>query len=224
MAALETLSSESLTPALPGSELVREANHRIANHLSMIVGMVQIQASALSHGPDVLSRATVHAILQDMAGKILSVSHLHRKLADAPHTDEIDVAAYLVESCSAMMTTLTLNGRAGLVYHLGERCLLPAEKAQTITLMVNEIVMNAVKHAHPTGLTTQISIGCGREKDGTMFVEVFDDGVGLPENFDEKTHGGVGFRLIRGLARQIGALLKIESSSLGLLFRISLPA
>jgi two-component sensor histidine kinase len=223
MAALETLSSESLI-SLPGTELVREANHRIANHLSMIVGMVQIQASALAKGPDILPRATVHDILQDMAGKILSVSHLHRKLADTPHIDEIDVAVYLVESCSAMMTSLSLSSRAGIAYHLGEKCLISPEKAQTITLIANEIVMNAVKYAHPTDLPTQISIGCGRDARGDMYIEISDDGVGLPENFEEKKDGGVGFRLIRGLTQQIGAKLRVESSSLGLTFRITLPA
>lgn len=221
MAALETLSSESLS-ILPGSELVREANHRIANHLSMIVGMVQIQASALAKGPEVLPRTAVHDILQDMAGKILSVSHLHRKLANAPHVGEIDIAAFLIESCSAVMSSLSLRNRAGIAYHLGEKCFVSPEKAQTIALIVNEIVMNAVKHAHPAGLPTQIYVGCGRDAKGRGFVEVCDDGVGLPENFDEKKNGGVGFKLIRALTKQIGATLKVESSSLGLLFRLIL--
>jgi two-component sensor histidine kinase len=221
MAALETLSAEGLS-VLPGSELVREANHRIANHLSMIVGMLQIQASALAKGPDVLPRNAVHDILQDMAGKILSVSHLHRKLADAPHVGEIDIAAYLVESCSAVMSSLSLRNQAGIAYHLGEKCFVSPEKAQTIALIVNEIVMNAVRHAHPAGLPTQIYVGCGRDAKGHCFVEVCDDGVGLPENFDEKKGGGVGFKLIRALTKQIGATLKVESSSLGLLFRLTL--
>lgn len=223
MTALNTLSSESIA-VLPSSELVREANHRIANHLSVIVGMVQMQMSALARGPDVLPRSAVHDLLQDMASKILSVSHLHRKLADAPHNDEIEIAAYLVESCGAMMSSLSLSHRADIVYHLGGKCLVSAEAAQTITLIVNEIVMNAVKHAHPTGISALIRIGCGRDDRGRTYIEVSDDGVGLPENFDEKIDGGVGFKLIHGLTKQIGATLKIQSSDLGLLFRITLPA
>ncbi|HEY8948614.1 MAG TPA: sensor histidine kinase [Rhizomicrobium sp.] len=222
MAALDTLSSETLSP-LTGSDLIREANHRIANHLSMIVGMVQIQASALAKGPDVLPRGDVHDILQDMAGKILSVSHLHRKLADTPHANELDLAGYLVESCSALLTSLGLNQRAGIAYRLSGRCMVSPDKAQTLALIANEIVMNAVKYAHPTEIPAQITIGCGRDSRGDMVLEIYDDGVGLPENFDEKKDGGVGFRLIRGLTKQIGATLKIESSDLGLSFRLTLP-
>lgn len=221
MAALDTFSSETLSP-LTGSDLIREANHRIANHLSMIVGMVQIQASALSKGPDVLSRTDVHNILQDVAGKILSVSHLHRKLADTPHANELDLAGYLVESCSALLTSLGLNNRAGIAYRLSGRCMVSPDKAQTIALIANEIVMNAVKYAHPTQIPAQITIGCGRDARGKMILEISDDGVGLPEDFDEKNGGGVGFRLIRGLTKQIGASLKVESSSLGLSFKFAL--
>ncbi|HSM78642.1 MAG TPA: sensor histidine kinase [Bryobacteraceae bacterium] len=221
MAALETLSPESLIP-LPGTELVREANHRIANHLSMIVGMVQIQASALAKGPDVLPRTEVHNLLQDMAGKILSVSHLHRKLADAPHAHELDLAGYLVDSCSALLTSLGLNTRAGIAYRLSGRCMVSPDKAQTLALIANEIVMNAVKYAHPTEIPAQITIGCGRDAHGKMVLEISDDGVGLPEDFVEKRDGGVGFRLIRGLTKQIGATLKVDSCSLGLCFRLTL--
>lgn len=220
MAALDTFPSENFS-TFPGPELVREANHRIANHLSMIVGMVQIQASALNRGPDVLSRSDVHDILQDMASKILSVSHLHRKLADMPHSNEIDLAGYLVENCSAMINSLGLNKRAGVAYHLSGKCLVSPEKAQPLALIANEIVMNAVKHAHPTNLPTQISLSCRRNAQGNMFIEIYDDGVGLPENFDETKDGGVGFRLIRALTKQIGATLQVESSSLGLLFRLT---
>ncbi|MGN6514269.1 MAG: sensor histidine kinase [Rhizomicrobium sp.] len=222
MAALETLSTQNF-PVIAESDLVREANHRIANHLSMIVGMVQIQASALTKGPDVVPRATVHEILQDMASKILSVSLLHRKLAASPQLREIDIAAYLVESCSAMVMSLSLSQRAGVIYRLGEKCMVSTEVAQTLALIVNEIVMNAVKYAHPTDLPTLISIGCGRDRYGRMYIEVADDGVGLPENFNEKRDGGVGLKLIRGLTKQIGAALKVESSSLGLSFRVTLP-
>lgn len=222
MAALETLSPESLTP-LPGTELVREANHRIANHLSMIVGMVQIQTSALAKGPEVLPRTDVHNLLQDMAGKILSVSHLHRKLADTPHADELDLAGYLVESCSALLTSLGLNKRAGIAYRLSGRCMVSPDKAQTLALIATEIVMNAVKYAHPTEIPAQITICCSNDAHGKMVLEISDDGVGLPEGFDEKRDGGVGFRLIRGLTKQIGATLDVETSSLGLSFRLTLP-
>jgi two-component sensor histidine kinase len=84
--------------------------------------------------------------------------------------------------------------------------------------------MNAVKYAHPSGVGTQIHIDCSRAADGSTVIEIGDDGVGLPEGFDPQTDGGMGLRLIRALARGLGAKLKIESDSLGLSFFLTLPS
>jgi two-component sensor histidine kinase len=46
----------------------------------------------------------------------------------------------------------------------------------------------------------------------------------LPDGFDVQKDGGLGFRVIRSLAAELGAELNIMSSELGLGFRLSLPA
>ncbi len=83
--------------------------------------------------------------------------------------------------------------------------------------------MNAVKHAHPTGVPVQITLACHRDSRGCLRIELGDDGVGLPEGFDAGKAEGVGFRLIRSLADKLDAALSIESDSLGLTFYLTLP-
>ena len=90
-------------------------------------------------------------------------------------------------------------------------------------LVVGEIVMNAIKHAHPTGLPVSISVTCERNADGSIGLEVADDGIGLPENYDPMTSTGLGMRLIRTLCEKLDAGLQIESDSLGLTFRMRIP-
>jgi two-component sensor histidine kinase len=218
MAAIETLST-----AYPEVDLVSEANHRIANHLALVASMVQMQAWSLARGPEMLTRGSVHSMLQETAGKIIGVSQLHRTLAHSPGERAVDLNSYLVENCRALIAQLGLSERVGIAYQLGQKCAVIADQAQTIGLIVNEIVMNAVRHAHPTDLPVHIQIDCGRDSDRRGFIEIRDDGVGLPENFDEARDGGLGFRLIRSLTRKLDAQLQIESTSLGLSFRLSLP-
>jgi len=221
---MDAMDAYKTSPPPSSAEIVRESNHRIANHLSMIAGMVQMQSSALAKGPDTLSRSSVRAMLQETAGKIVSVCHLHRKLASAPEIDEIDLSSYVVESSEALLSSLALYGRAGIAYQLGDRCAVSPETAQTMSLIASEIIMNAVKHAHPTGVPVVINLNCSHDAEGRMFLDIQDDGVGLPEFFDEKKHSGVGLRLIRSLADQIGARIDIHSDSLGLCFRITLAS
>ncbi|HEX4635766.1 MAG TPA: hypothetical protein VH189_06265, partial [Rhizomicrobium sp.] len=51
-----------------------------------------------------------------------------------------------------------------------------------------------------------------------------DDGVGLPEGFVPERDGGMGFKIMYRLAKEMGSELRIVSTHLGLSFRLSLPA
>jgi two-component sensor histidine kinase len=208
---------------LPGVDMLREANHRISNHLSLLASMVQTQARAVARGPEMVSRDAARAMLQETAGKIVSVGHLHRRLADQPAKGEINLCDYLVEACATLVASLSLGERISLVQRLTANCHVTPEQAQQIGLMVSEIIMNSVKHAHPTGVPVQVALGCRREDDGRLTIEIGDDGVGLPETVERNAKGGVGFRLIHSLAQALNADLRIESDSLGLTFLVTLP-
>ncbi|MDB6098029.1 MAG: signal transduction histidine kinase, partial [Gammaproteobacteria bacterium] len=202
---------------------IHEANHRIANHLSLLVSLVQVQANGVSKGPDLIGRDDVRDMLKGVASKVFSVSHLHRKLADRPQSDRINLGDYLIESCQALITSLSLQGQVGIVHQLHAHCLVTAEQAQQITLVASEIIMNAVKHAHPSGIPVEISLSCSRDSRGRLVLEIGDDGIGLPESFDHARDGGVGFRVVRSLAASLEAELTVLSDMLGTTFRLCLP-
>jgi two-component sensor histidine kinase len=200
---------------------IQEANHRIANHLSLLVGMVRLQMSHLEKGPDAINRDQVHSLLRETAGRILSVGHLHRRLSSQPAHDDIDLGDYLVESCQSMIAALSL-GRIVFSGKFDRDCFVSAARAQAVALIANEIMLNAVKHAHPTGIAVQISLSCEKAKDGSVIVEISDDGVGLPEGFDSSKKRGYGFTVIYSLAQTADAALDMQSSDLGLSFRLRL--
>jgi two-component sensor histidine kinase len=203
--------------------LISEANHRVANHLTLLAGLVQHQASSVAKGPAQLTREEVQGLLKEVAGKVISIGHLHHRLAHEPETPTFDLGSYLIESSQAFVKSLALQGRVGIVQRIDGPCPARPEQAQPIALIVGEIIMNAVKHAHPTGLPVEISICCGRNALKQIVVEIDDDGVGFPENFDPYTRGGLGLRLIRMLSASLHAELQIESDSLGARFRLTIP-
>jgi len=220
MAALELIEGGL---AQPDMDLVAESNHRIANHLSLLVGMVQLQASHVAKGPDLFTKTEVRGMLQETAGKIISIGNFHRQLAQRPNMARCDLGAQIIEYARELTHSLSLGHRVSIVERVERGCDVTPEQAQTAMLLVGEIVMNAIKHAHPTGLPVAISVSCGRNADGSIDLEVADDGVGLPENFDPKACTGLGMRLIRTLCEKLDAGLEIESDSLGLTFRMRIP-
>lgn len=219
------MSTPQVIPIRPRIEfaLINEANHRVANHLTLLANLVQTQAANVAKGPVQLSRDEVHAMLREVAGKVVGVGHLHRKLADLPQGGVIDLGDYLIESSTAFVKSLSLQGRVGIVHRLDAKCPALAEQVQPVALIVGEIIMNSIKHAHPTGIPVEISIYCGRNAAGRTVIEVHDDGVGFPEGFDTRSGGGVGLKLIRHLAASLCAHLEIESNCLGSRFSLTLP-
>src|ERR1700753_1075800 len=220
MAMVDT--SESGAPPLETQRL-REANPPIPNHLTVIPGMVQMQMAAVAKGPPTLTREEARSLLQETAGKIVSIGHLHRRLAEQPQVDAIDVAEFLIENCTHLVTSLSLGNRVHMRQTLCANCWIGPDQAHHLGLLVSEIIMNAGKHGHPTGLPVQMTIACRHDDAGRVVVEICDDGVGLPEGFDLSKGGGVGFRLIRSLAQSLKAELQVESDSLGLSFIVTLP-
>jgi two-component sensor histidine kinase len=206
------------------TEFLNESDHRIANHLSTVVAMIQTQMVALRKGPAMLPRERASDVLREATIKILAIAHLHRQLAGAPRTGAINLGNLLIEIVDEIVASLTTGERLHVSHKLGTKCTVDADQASTLVLIASEILMNAVKYAHPTNVPIEMSITCSQGVDGRTVLEISDDGVGLPEGFDTARDGGFGFRLIRNLAKRIGAELTIESDDLGLSFRFNLPA
>jgi two-component sensor histidine kinase len=220
---MPALDTQAFAP-FPSADVVSEANHRIANNLAVLLSTVQLKSAHLAKGPGFISRDHARELLHDVASKITGVSQLHRHLSARPDVADLDVGNFLIESSVAIVTSLALIGQVGIVQRLSTRCRVKPEQAQQLGLILSEIMMNAVKHAHPSGIPIQIHIDCSRGADDSIVIEIGDDGVGLPEGFDTRTGGGMGFHLIRSLAKSLGAKLAIESDSLGLSFRLTIPA
>ena len=108
------------------------------------------------------------------------------------------------------------------VDHSGDGCIDP-RRALHAGLITAELLTNASKYAHPTGLPVKVKVHCETKDDGSFVVEVMDDGVGFPENFDPSTDGGLGFQLMRALANGLNAELQFEHDSLGVCARLVKP-
>jgi two-component sensor histidine kinase len=205
-------------------DLVAEANHRIANSLSLLVGMVRMQAMSVKKKQETLSNAEVRLLLDGVAARINTISQLHRILAHAGNEGVISLKPHLCEVTNALVAGLSSPEQAVRVVHTGGDCMVLMRQVQPIVLMLCEIFINAMKYAHPSGVPLIMLVDCATAGDGRLVLTVSDDGVGLPEGFEPEQSGGMGFKVMRSLAAEIGGELQIRSTHLGLSFRLSLPA
>jgi two-component sensor histidine kinase len=135
----------------------------------------------------------------------------------------VSVSAYVRRIAEDIVSALP-PANADLHFAGDANCFVDETTAQTIGIITGEWVSNAVKYAHPAGVSGQIELTSSRCPDGSIEIQICDDGVGLPENFDPASKGHEGFRLVQKLADRLGALLRSHSDELGLCMTLHIPA
>jgi two-component sensor histidine kinase len=211
------------TPDVPSKRtLEAEADHRIGNNLALVAAMLRLQGNDMARRSAPVPVVEVRALLNETATRIESIGRLHRLLADAGDDALIDVGAYMREIANSIVASVAAPGAVLTSFNLAPTCMLRAAAVLPLGLIVGEVINNAIKYAHPSGLATAIVIAC-RNVGDRIGVEIIDDGVGLPEGFDPSSSGGLGFRLIRSLAEQIGATASFKNIPLGMRFTLLVP-
>lgn len=204
-------------------DLVAEANHRVANSLTLLSGLVRMQAKAASRSAKAYSNAEVRMMFDGVAARIATVGQLHRMLAHLPADGAVDLRAHLRDLSAILIAAFSSEQQSIHIEHHGTECHVLTKNIQPLTLILCEALINAMKYAHPSGVQVRIILRCEGLAGGDLLICVSDDGVGLPEGFDPAKDGGVGFQIIRTLTAEIGARLEILSDSLGATVRLTVP-
>ncbi|MDO8297243.1 MAG: sensor histidine kinase [Caulobacter sp.] len=198
-----------------------EADHRIANHLALLASYVRLQAAAMAKQSAPPTRESVRLLMAAIDAQITAVAQLHRSLAAHGRPVSTDLGGHLHEVCAPFIGGL--SGTTRFVERFEAGCVVRPEDVLPLTQMVAEVVTNAIKHAHPAGDPGVITVSCARDRAGDLLVEVDDDGPGLPATVDPRTGGGLGFRLLRSLGKQVGGAIAFDSSRQGTHFQLTLP-
>ena len=201
---------------------VAEADHRIANNLASLSEVIRLQRNAISKSGRTFTTEQVCMLLDDIGARIEVTAKLHRSLARALNGKGVNLGEF-VEEISEMIGSLAPHGNMQLTVDRTCDAHIDARHALHAELITAELLTNASKYAHPTGLPVKVHIHCEAKNDGSFVVEVTDDGVGFPENFDPSIDGGLGFQLMRALADGLHAELQFEHNGLGVCARLVKP-
>lgn len=211
------------TLAFSRSELPLGSDRRIADNLSMVAGLIRDRASSLGDRSGPIGGDEVRTILAEIGGRVDAVARLHRRLSESRAGSAVNLGDYLQDISAATVAALAGDGDIRLEFACDPRCFALPERALSIGVIVVELVTNAVKYAHPTGVAGEIRVECLQGPDGTITVEVSDDGVGLPEGMDPARAHSLGLRLVQSLAAQLGGRIRFEHHALGLSCVLQMP-
>jgi two-component sensor histidine kinase len=181
--------------------LLRELNHRVKNNLNVIKSLVQLQRNR-SKDPVFLEAS------DELIGRIFAISLVHDQLNKDQALSMVNPSEYLRALVGNVESGLGLGDSSiGLELDTGERS-LQMEAATSLGLIVNEVLTNSIKYAAPCR-DGKPSIRLSFRADESSYrLVIVDDGPG-PDS--ETRDGGLGLKLVRALARNLGGAASLEA-------------
>lgn len=196
--------------------LLQEVHHRVKNNLSIIAAMLNLQANKLGD-------ASARTALLASHGRVHAMALVHEMLYRSGELAHIRFQEHIERLCRQLVSTYeTEPGRVRLVSRIDD-VVLELGQAIPASLILNELVSNALKYAFPGGREGTIEVALQSRPDGGFCLDVRDTGVGLPAEVEPERVGSLGLRLVVNLAQQLGASLSVERGQ-GTRFRIDVPS
>src|SRR5258708_3044085 len=165
--------------------LLREVNHRVGNSLQIIASLLHLQANSSTQDG-------VKAALTNAMGRVAAVAQVHRRLYTSHDLKSVLLNQYLEALLEALRRSAEGNKMSRLTLR-AEPIEIDPDRAVAIGIIVNELVMNAVKYAYPDGagpihveLSTQAA---------DLLLSIADNGVGVNVKSDPRSTG-MGQRIV----------------------------
>lgn len=189
------------------SAVIQEIHHRVKNNLQAIASLLRIQARRAK-------TAEVKAALKESVNRILSISVVHEYLSQqgSEDIDVQEVMGHIFDLAARNMTDREFTIRTEF---RGPRLILPSKCASSVALVLNELVLNAMEHAF-TGRKSGLIGLVVQEDEDHWHLDFYDDGVGLPEDFETRPRHSLGLTIVQTLVEgDLGGTFSIENDERG---------
>lgn len=183
--------------------VIQEIHHRVKNNLQTIASLLRLQGRR-SSSPE------VKAALQESTNRILSMAVAHEFLSqhDREEINVNEVTRGIIERVVPNMVEQDFQLTSKIE---GPEVVLPSKNASNLAVIINELILNSIEHGFVgrnhgvIGLRTAIY-----EKE--YIIELYDDGIGLPDNFNMKQAKSLGLQIIKTLVQDdIGGSIEFKN-------------
>jgi two-component sensor histidine kinase/integral membrane sensor domain MASE1 len=192
--------------------LLDEVHHRIKNSL-------QIASSLLGLSSRDIADPQARAKLAAVQGQIGAIAATYDAIHQLGAADAVDICGVVPHLCREIT-----RGAGELVELTTETegpCPVTSETAVALSLALNELITNSVKHAG-TGNGTAIKVAC-RRKGERMCLTIADNGPGFPPGFRLERATGFGMRMARSVVAQAKGELRLVDAPSGAVVEIAVP-
>ena len=216
----EKEAARKLETAMEERELlIQEIHHRVHNNLQIIVSLLNLKMQEID-------TPEVSVLFGECEGRVKAIATAHSILYRSENLSKIDFHEYLTAIRDEILFTHGIPPGISVEIVSGPFP-LHIDKAIPAGLIINELVMNSLKHGFRLNEEEQIQTGSITvtvdlqetpeqtdfdDRETKVAISVEDNGIGFPEEFDAESDSALGLQLVLILLSQLNGEYSISST------------
>ncbi|MBU4313166.1 MAG: sensor histidine kinase, partial [Candidatus Omnitrophica bacterium] len=151
-------------------------------------------------------------MLKESQDRIRSMALVHEKLYESKDLTNIDFDEYIKNLAQILFRSYKINREKIRLKLNIEKVELNIDKAIPCGLIINELLLNCLKHAFADGDEGEIEVSLLFVNGNEVVLTVSDSGTGIPEGMDSNNSGSLGLKIVNILTDQIDGKLDLDRS------------
>ena len=175
------------------SILIMEIHHRVKNNLQIISGLIRLQARQIT-SPQALDA------LRECETRVITMALVHESLYQSGNLANISARRHITNLANTLLMSDERDVKVTMDVDVDDIS-LDMNTAVPASLIINELVINSLKHAFTGREKGTIHIRLRQEPGGLLELTVGDDGVGIPPGIDITRTSSLGLKLVMRLVK-----------------------
>ena len=194
--------------------LIKEVHHRVKNNLQVLNSFLNLERRAYDDNPNL--------ILDNMQARLSSLALLHEKTYNTKDFLNINLDDYMQDQDRTLQGLFSATN-IEFKSEIDKNIALSIEVITPLLLIVDELTMNAIKHAFPEDQEQKIiSKKIRYINETTCELILKDNGIGL-KSPEKLINHNLGWEIVNNLTKQINGEIEILDTEVGTGFRILFP-
>ena len=195
--------------------LIKEIHHRVKNNLQVLSSFLNLEKRAYRDDPDL--------IIEHMQTRLNSLALLHEKTYNSQDFKNINLKNYMLDHDCQTINVVDFPNNIEFETHVDEDIELSIEVITPLLLIIDEITMNAIKHAFPekTSKNNKVTKSIICIDDNTAELIIKDNGVGINDSADISKN--LGCEIIKSLTKQLEGHISLLNEETGTAYKLIFP-
>jgi two-component sensor histidine kinase len=187
----------------------------VKNNLQIISSLLYLQSEYIDDQQSL-------KVFQESQNRVKSMAMVHDNVYQSRELSRVDFPAYIEKLANYLYRSYNINKEVITLSIDVDNVYMTPDTAIPCGLIINELMLNSLKHAFPVETAGAIHIEFHALPDGRLVLTFGDNGVDFSRELDPTNSSSLGLKLVNMLTRQLQGTMEFDGSQ-GNVFRIIFP-